>query len=372
MPDGAVATAVPSPRRAWTAPLGRLAATRRMAIVLAEVLDSPAAPVFRTLTRAPRFESVVIDGVPAEFVTPAHRGPRPAWVFVNGAHPLRRREPIVQHVAEGLGRAGFVVVVPDLPGLGDGELTSRTLQAASRVVEWTMSREEVAKGRITLCGASAGASLSLLVAAQPEIADSVGIVASLSPFADLEKLICLATTRCYGETREPGEYDSAILLRRVVARSLLMTLPESSDRSELLARVGDVLQDNVDPIAGLDQVDVEALDEELGAVVRLLANTDSARFRELYDSLPPGSRSFAASMSPLPWAAGVRARVELVVPPLDPYFPPGETEALVAALPNARLTVTGALDHTRPSMSWARLRDFKRFCGFVLRTLDRP
>src|SRR5262249_37185973 len=122
------------------------------------------------------------------------------------------------------------------------------------------------------------------------------------------------------------------------------------------------------PIAGLHETNVEPLDREIGAVVRLLTNTDSARFRELYDSLPAATRSFVASMSPLPWAAGVRARVELAGPPLDPYFPPGESEALASALPDARLTVAGVLDHTRPTMSWTRLRDFKRFSGFVLRT----
>ena len=151
-----------------------------------------------------------------------------------------------------------------------------------------------------------------------------------------------------------------------------MTLPESTDRSDLLDRVGDVLQDTLDPIAGLEQADVEALDRESRAVVRLLTNTDPARFRELYDSLPAATRSFVASMSPLPRAAGVRARVELAAPPLDPYFPPGESEDLAAAFPNARLTVASVLDHTRPTMSWTRLRDFKRFCGFVVRVLSSP
>ena len=167
-------------------------------------------------------------------------------------------------------------------------------------------------------------------------------------------------------------YDAAILLRRVVARSLLVTLPESVERTELLDRVGDVLRDDQDPLEGLRAVDIEPLGPDARAIVRLLTNEDPKRFRELYDALPASARALAGTLSPLPGALGALARVELLVPPLDPYFPPGETEALAAALPNARLTVTGVLDHTRPTMSLANVRDFGRFCGFVLRSLAAP
>lgn len=363
----------PHELRTRSSPLDQLRATKRMLILLSGIFDlGVVGPAVRALTRAPRSESVTIDGVPVEFVTPAGRGPRPAFVFVNGAHPLRRREPIVQQVADGLGRAGFVVVVPDLPGLGEGELTPRTLEAAIRVVEWTARRDEVAGGRVALCGVSAGASVALLLAEQPELSDSIAMVASVCPFADLEKLICLATTRCYGDAGEAGTYDAAILLRRVVARSLLVTLPESAERTELLDRVGDVLRDDQDPLEGLHGLDVEPLGPDARAIVRLLTNEDPQRFRELYDALPASAGSLAATLSPLPGAPGVRARVELAVPPLDPYFPPGETESLAAALPNARLTVTGVLDHTRPTMSLANVPDLGRFCGFVLRGLASP
>ena len=354
--------------------LDQARAAPKMVILLAGVLDlRVVGPVVRTLTRAPRSESITIDGVATEFVTPASKGPHPAFVFVNGAHPLRRREPIVGKVADGLGRAGFAVAVPDLPGLGEGELTPRTLEAAVRVVEWTAQREEVADGRVALCGVSAGASLALLVAERPEVSGSIDMVASVCPFADLEKLMCLATTRSYGDAERGETYDAAILLRRVVARSLLVTLPESDERTALLDRVGDVLEDDeVDPLDSLRDVDAERLAPDSRAVAELLTNEDPKRFRELYDALPASARSLAARLSPLPRADAVHAHVELAVPPLDPYFPPGEAETLAAVLPNCALTVTGVLDHTRPTISRAQIRDLGRFCGFVLRGLSSP
>jgi len=357
-------------RRTRASTLEELRAARRMLIVLSAVLDVPVlGPGMKTLTREPRRQSVEIAGTPAEFVTPARKGPSPAWVFVTGAHPLRRTEPIVQKVADGLGRAGYAVVVPDLPGLGEGEITPHTLESAARVVAWTANRPDVRNGRVALCGASVGAGLALLVAERAELAGSISVVASVCPFADLEKLVCLATTRSYGVDGRDGQYDTAILLRRVVARSLLMTLPESAERTELLDRVGDILRDEQDPIESLHEVDAESLGRDARALVRLLTNEDPQRFGALYNDLPADAHNLVERLSPLPRASQMRARVELAVPPLDPYFPPGETQALAAALPGARLTVSATLDHTRPMMSRARIGDFGGFCHFVLRCL---
>jgi len=350
--------------------LGRLRAARRTFVVLAEVLDVPVvASGVRAVTRRPRRESIEIGDVPAELVIPAGRGPWPACVFVTGAHPLRRRERVVHRLAEGLGRAGFLVLVPDLPGLGEGEVSEQTLERAIRVAHWTVRREDVNDGQVLLCGASVGAGLALVVAAQPELTGSIAVVSAVCPFANLEKIVCLATTRRYGDDGKLDAYDAAILLRRVVARSLLATLPEGSERAALLAHAGDVLHDEEDPIEPLRAVDLERLEPDARAIVRLLTNLDSDRFGELYDALPADARALSGRLSPLPRAASVRARVELIVPPLDPYFPPGEIETLAAAFPASRLTVSGMLDHTRPGLSLARVGQLARFTGFVLRSL---
>src|SRR5712692_2764580 len=155
-------------------PAGTLAARVRAMIVLALVLDAPiAARAARWLTREPRIESLAIDGVPAQLVRPAGEGPWPAFVFVTGAHPLRRREPVVARLGEGLARAGYLVVIPDLPGLGDGTITSGTLDAAVAVSTAATELTEVRQGRLALVGASAGAGLALLTAAHPRLTERI-------------------------------------------------------------------------------------------------------------------------------------------------------------------------------------------------------
>jgi pimeloyl-ACP methyl ester carboxylesterase len=305
------------------------------------------------------------DGVPVTVTTPAGTGPFPAWVFITGAHPLRRREPVVQRLAEGLARSRYVAFVPDLPGLGEGQLTAGTLDATVAVIEAALLRPDV-RGRVALVGASAGASLALLAGARESLADRISVVVSIAPFADLRKILCLATTSSYDDGGGMSDYKVATLLRRAVGRSFALALPPSADRDALLTQLGTIEDDEKDPFAALPPEDG---DGTTGPLVRLLANRDPARFDELYEALPPSVRTAVEELSPLAVAAQVRAPVELAVPPKDPYFPLGEARALAEKLPNVRLTVTPTLDHTRPMASLGRLGGLPKFEAFVVRGL---
>jgi pimeloyl-ACP methyl ester carboxylesterase len=262
------------------------------------------------LTDTPRSEVIKVDGVPVEVLRPGGDGPWPAWLFVNGAHPERRREPVVTRLAHGLARAGFLVLVPDLPGLGEGTITARTI------------------------GASTGAGLALVTAGRDELADRISVVAAVAPYANLDKLVCMATTSFYEDEAGFERYGVTDLHREVVASSLLAAAGEP----------------------GRPAVDA------------LLANAEPERFAELYAALPVDVRTLVERLSPLRVAARIEAPVEVIVPPQDEYFPLGEARALAAAIPDARLTITATLDHTRPSLG--RLRDFRSFLGFVVRGLS--
>jgi acetyl esterase/lipase len=274
-----------------------------------------------------------VDGVPVEVLRPKGSGPWPAWLFVNGAHPDRRREPVVTRLAHGLARAGFLVLVPDLPGLGEGTITTRTLEATAAVTAAAVDRPDVRHGQVALIGASTGAGLALVTAGRDQLATRISVVAAVAPYANLDKLVCMATTSFYEDDAGFERYGVTDLHRDVVTRSLVAAAGEAGR-----------------PV-------VEAL----------LANTDPERFAELYAGLPVDVRTLVEELSPLRAAGRVKAHVEVIVPPQDEYFPLGEARSLAAALPDATLTVTGTLDHTRPSLG--RLADFRSFLGFVVRGL---
>jgi len=346
-----------TPRRPWT----------RTLVLLAIVLEVPLlARAVRALTGDPLIENIVIDGVPVDLVVPAGRGPWPAFHFVTGAHPERRREPVVQRVSDGLARAGFVVVVPDLPGLGECELTPRTFAAAQSITLAVSRRPEVRHGRVALAGASAGAGIALVTAAHAELADRISVVAAVVPFADIERIACLATTSHYELNGSLDRYEVTALMRQVVAKSFVTALAAGADRTLLLDLLRAQDPDDVDGLRCLGTPG-RVLEPEAQLVVDVLLNDDHRRFRELYRALPPDLVEGLRAISPSACASAVKAPVEVIAPPDDPYFPLSEAEAVVALVPHGTLTVTRVLDHTRPSLALSHAGDFIRFLGWVRR-----
>ena len=220
---------------------------------------------------------------------------------------------------------------------------------------------------MALIGASTGASLALLTAARADLADRVSVVAAVAPFADLERMVCLATTNGYAENGVFTRYDVAALQRRVVARSLVAAIADEDERARLLSALDRAEADECDPVEALP--DPDELSPQGRAIVHVLRNDDPERFAELYRALPDDLHTLLTRLSPLGAAPDVQAPVEIVVPPADVYFPLGEARALADALPRAHLTVTGTLDHTRPDLSLGRLRDLVSFGRFVVRGL---
>jgi acetyl esterase/lipase len=348
-----------TPRSSWA----------RTFVLLAIVLDVPLlARLVRRLTPEPRVEMLDVEGVPTELVLPAGDGRWPGFHFVNGAHPERRQEPIVRRVTHGLARAGFVVALPDLPGLGEGELTPRTFDGARAVTQMLVDRPEVRDGNVALAGASAGAGIALVTAADAELAERISVVAAVVPFADIERLTCLATTSRYERDGTVRRYEVTALMRRVVARSLVAALPAGDDRATLLELLRAQDPDDLDAVRCLSDPG-RKLGPEARSVVALLLNDDDERFPSLYRDLPTAIAHRLRELSPGEHAPAVRAPVEAIAPPDDPYFPLPEADAVVALVSDARLTVTRVLDHTRPSLALSQIGDFARFLAWVRRCL---
>ena len=247
-----------------------------------------------------RCERARIAGVESLVARPA-AGSGPVAVYANAATPLGIEAPAVARLLAGLAAAGFVAVAPELPCVRRGELTPRTLEALVGVAD-------AAGARVTLLGASGGAGLAILAAA--ELGTRVDGVAAFAPFASLRDLVLLGTTGWY----DGAPYAAAPLVRAGVERSLRAAAPD-------------------DP-----------------AVEPLLANRNPRRFDALYDRLAVETRASIDALSPIHAVERVSASVELACSPGDAYCPLGESRALARAGADVRLTVTAALDHVCPRL----------------------
>src|SRR6266540_2581971 len=226
---GAVAVTAVVAKRSWPA------VQLQGVAVLATTDKTPVlAWAARAVTAEPQVQETVVAGAPATVVRPGRGdGPWPAIVFVNGATRAGRRHPQVRRLANGLARAGFLVVVPDLPGLPLGEITPVTTAATIAVAKATSERRDVRDGRVGLYGVSVGASLALLAAESPALAGRVTVVGGEAPWVDMRRVIRLATTGYYGGAR----YETDPYASLAIARSLAAGLPPGRGRGRLLAQL---------------------------------------------------------------------------------------------------------------------------------------
>jgi dienelactone hydrolase len=336
-------------------------------VVLATTIDTPVLTwLAKSVTHGPRVAELRIAHVEATLVRPGHGKRWPAVVFVNGATKLGHLHPDVQRLARGLARAGYLVVVPELPGLRRGEITLQTLAATVAVARTTAARPDVRDGRVGFVGVSVGASLALCAAEDRNLSGRVSAVAGIAPYTDLEEVARVATT---GYVRAGGRlvpYDSDDFVQLAVARSFAASLPARRDRDRLVRLLAAIPTERDEPLRGLRP---RSLGPQGRALVRLLRNRDSGRFDALWRELPPAVVAAAQRLSPVVGASRLDAPVVLATAPDDKYFPVAESRSLAARSSRVRVTVTSALSHALPEPSLRSLGDALAFDAWVVRGL---
>jgi pimeloyl-ACP methyl ester carboxylesterase len=345
-------------------------AQARAVVVLSSLLETPVlTPAVEVLTQEPRVEDTTFAGMPALVAKPGGEGPWPAFLFINGTTPEGHMHPQVQNLARGLARAGYLVVVPDLPGLREDEITEETVSSTLKAARATADLPDARDGRVGIIGVSTGATLALLAAETPDMKERVSVVAGIAPYTDIRTVLSIATTGYYRDGERYVPYEADPFLSYVIARSLVAAVPCEEDWKKLGSELQKVKRTDPDPLAGLRARPTNDLCPEARRVVQLLANEDPKRFDELYAALPSSIRARMERLSPLAWTGQLAAPVELASAPRDQFFPVSESFALARIAPNHRVTVTAALDHANPNPSLDDLPAFASFDGFVVRSL---
>src|ERR687890_2034101 len=337
-------------------------------VVVSSVLETPIlTPAVEAATEEPVVEDTVSAGRPALVGRPEGEGPWPALLFVNGTIREGRNYPPVQNLARGLARAGYLVVVRDLPGLTTDEITEETVSSTVETARAVADRPDAEGSRVGLIGVSTGATLALLAAEDPDIGERISVVAGVAPYTDIRTVLNIATTGHYWDGEEYVPYEADPFLSYVIARSMLATLPPGEDRDTLRAELEEVDRLDPDPLAGLRARSTSDLSLAACSVVELLANEDPEYFDGLYEALPSEIRERMDRLSPLAGDERITAPVELASGSRDKYFPISESFAVGRMAADYRVTVTEAIHHSE--LSFSDIPDFALLDGFVVRSL---
>jgi pimeloyl-ACP methyl ester carboxylesterase len=301
-------------------------------------------------------EVVELGGVEVDAYLPegAELRGQPVVVLVPGATPDGREDRRVIEIAEAMARADRTVVVPELEVYGE-DLVAADVDRLVEVADVLAADGEP----VVLAGLSFGGSLSLLAAADPRSAGTIGLVATFGAYADLAGVIQAATTGVSLVDGERIPWDPDPRAREVVAQQLLELLPAEAARE-----VRQVLEGEADPTS---------LRSELAAVHELLTTDDPGRTMALLDEAPAPIQDRIVEVSP------VRSVPELPVPLValhavdDPVIPYGELLRLERAYPGTDAITLTTFDHVGPGGDeswWVAVRDLWRTSRFVDRILD--
>ena len=196
----------------------------------------------RDCRKRPRWSRRAVAGTASTIVRPGSPPPWPALVFVNGATPDGRAHPMVLRLSDGARRDGpSSSTSPTCRASPAASCHRRRSRRSIDYVDAAADSGETAEGRVGLAGVSVGASLALLAAADPRLADRISVVACVAPYSDMANVMLLATTGMY-RTRQGASSPTPCptYLWVGLARSVTAILPPSpGDRGPDRRAAGD-------------------------------------------------------------------------------------------------------------------------------------
>lgn len=309
-------------------------------------------------TRPPRMTPLTLAAggrsFAADLYRPAAGGSRVPVVLVPGLVEAGKDDPRVAPFARLLARAGFTVVVPDLPSFRTIAVRPANLLELGLAVDALAARADLAPdGRAGLFGVSYAGGIAVLSALDPGRAARVPYVAVAGSYADLDSALrFLATGRIFehGHLRRvpPDAYGQLVFLR-----TFEDFLPRPGDRATLEAMAARRIAGPAAPIADL----APSLGPEARVIYDLFEGGDPERVPELIARLPPELRARMAALSPARRSLdALRARLYIVHARDDGTFPVTDAYRLADLArrrTRVRLVVLEALQHVEPR-PWRR------------------
>ena len=260
----------------------------------------------------------------ADIYVPSGSGKHPAVLFFLGVVPPDRDESRIVGLAEGLARAGIVVMIPWLDSQTQNRISPQDVDSLVRAFEYLRAHESVDPDRVGMGGICTGASLTTIAAQDERIRDDVRFVNFFAGYYDAVDLVRAigSRSRFYGDTVAPWKPDNLTL--RVFTNHMVEGVNDADDQG-LLTRIF------IDQTTWTED-ELESLSTEGRAVYKLLKGVSRDEVDALIDQLSPGTMEFLAAISPSSQLDRLKARVLIMHDRADKLVPSEESRRFADAL----------------------------------------
>ncbi|MEQ8345612.1 MAG: hypothetical protein RIB84_17525 [Sneathiellaceae bacterium] len=279
----------------------------------------------------------------ADLYHPTGWRPGPALVLVPGASPQGRDDPRLVAFAGTLAKAGFRVLVPEIPALRRMTLSAADADIIADALRHLADSQQAGEGRfLGLVAVSYAVGPAMLAAHRPGLAEDVDVLVGIGGYHDVEAVATWFTTGWHRvpadgtggaggpgawQQGQPDSFGKWLFLRANAGR-----VREPSDRAVLAEIAERRLRD---PDAGLTDL-VPRLGAEGRAVLAFLTNRDPSLVPGLIAGLPAPVRAEMAALDLARRDFGAAGpHLILVHGRHDRIIPHGQSLALAAAMRGA-------------------------------------
>ena len=290
--------------------------------------NSPLRPL-AWVTGSPRVEEYNYDfsegHVDSDVYLPPVGGRHGALILLLGAVGYPRRDPALVRFADGLSRAGAVVMIPESSNLQQGDILPGEVDGLLQAVAYLRTRPEVDPARVGFLGFSVGGSLAILAAEDERGRDQIGFVNAFGSYYDARDLLRSVAARQIQVDGQIMPWAPSELTVWVFSRQLIQPLPDERDR-DILARV--FLDKQPEALADLGNLSADGR-----LVLELFLEPKPERVDAIIADLPPSLRDRLVGISPSRDLGRLTAHLYLMHDRSDTYIPFTESRRLAAAAP---------------------------------------
>lgn len=325
-------------------PMGR--AYVRSALLVADILSGTPKSLLRYISQDPIIHTVefpVFNAiVEAALYQPVTSGKHPAIIFALG-YPSNINDPMLDRLSEDLARLGFVILIPRLIGMQNGELVHDDVEILVSAFEWLSTLPEVDAEHIGFSGFCVGSSLGLVAAQDTRINQQVAVVNVFGGYYDLTSLLRAVSAQSSVYQNEEFPWQPAEQSVNLFVKNVLLYLNNTVDREILMVFYQNRDSNSSHP-AGLSP---------LGEIAyELLTTSNTQAVDALLEQIPPEIQDQLDRISPKTGMSALRAKVFIMHDISDPYVPVTESYHLADAIqdPDRKVYAKFVLfEHVRPS-----------------------
>ena len=337
-------------------PPGRVAT--QAGLMTAEVIPGFPIKPLKWVSKAPLVEEVnIVKGntnLLADIYRPNDKKKHPAVVLTLGAGP-DRRTPLLVKFAESLARTGYVVLAPDIPRLVAGHVITSATEDTINVFEYLYEQPFVDQGKVGFGGFCVGASVAIVAAEDPRIAEKVSFIYAVSPYFNLVDLSREIITRQYIKNVDTVAWEPSDLSKEALKKGVVLYFSNEEDRKILDQAIFAKRPPSSDILSGLS--------EESKKVLTYMQTQDFEKSRQIYENYwPKQGKQLDAELSPSTNISDLQAKLFILSDPNDVFVPPTHSQKFVESLPKEQVSYTqiDALEHVRPGARLKLLRGFRQ------------